>query len=166
MEGHCFDFLQSGGDLVMTSGKFSTDRQKDAITRIPDYVSFSFETRSISESMLKKVEAILYAECAEIEKKRQVRFEIDSASITNPAAMDHQITDRIMAAITAEGIQPVVMPSGAGHDASVFADSSIKTGMIFVRNYNGSHRPNEHLELDDFLKGVAVLKHFVMEYDE
>jgi N-carbamoyl-L-amino-acid hydrolase len=166
MEDHCTDFLQSGGDLVMTSGIFSTDWQKHAITRIPDYVSFSFETRSISESMLKKVESILYAECAEIEKKRQVRFEIDLVSNTNPAAMDQHLTDRIAAAIASEGIQPVVIPSGAGHDASVFADSGIKTGMIFVRNYNGSHRPNEHLEMDDFLKGVAVLKNFIMEYEE
>ena len=106
------------------------------------------------------------AECAEIENKRQVRFEIDSVSHTKPAAMDNQITDRIVAAIASQGIQPVVIPSGAGHDASVFADSSIKTGMIFVRNFNGSHRPNEHLDLNDFLKGVAVLKNFIMEYEE
>jgi len=116
--------------------------------------------------MLKKIESILYAECAEIEKKRQVRFEIDLVSNTNPAAMDQHLTDRIAAAIASEGIQPVVIPSGAGHDASVFADSGIKTGMIFVRNYNGSHRPNEHLEMDDFLKGVAVLKNFIMEHEE
>ena len=30
-------------------------------------------------------------------------------------------------------------------------------GMIFVRNANGSHNPDESMEIDDFIKGVDLL---------
>ena len=39
--------------------------------------------------------------------------------------------------------QPFEMPSGAGHDAAVFAKLGIPTAMIFVRNEHGSHNPAE-----------------------
>ena len=29
--------------------------------------------------------------------------------------------------------------------------------MIFVRNANGSHNPDEAMEIDDFMKGVELL---------
>ena len=38
---------------------------------------------------------------------------------------------------------PFEMPSGAGHDAAVFAKMGIPTAMIFVRNEHGSHNPDE-----------------------
>ncbi len=49
------------------------------------------------------------------------------------------------------------LPSGAGHDAAVFANAAIPSAMIFVRNENGSHNPNEAMEIDDFLHGADVL---------
>ena len=51
----------------------------------------------------------------------------------------------------------VVLPSGAGHAASVFANAGIPSGMVFVRNRNGSHNPHEAMEIVDFLKGVDIL---------
>jgi N-carbamoyl-L-amino-acid hydrolase len=33
--------------------------------------------------------------------------------------------------------------------------------MIFVRNANGSHNPDEAMELDDFLDAAAVLAHWL-----
>ncbi len=166
METHCHNILRSERDLVMTSGMFSTNMQNHSITRIPDYVSFSFESRSISESVLEQVESTLHAECANVSKERRVRFEIDPVSIAKPAIMNPHITECIATAIRSEDLQPLIIPSGAGHDTSVFAESGFKTGMIFVRNFNGSHRPEEHLDLNDFMKGVAVLKNFLMEYSE
>ena len=45
----------------------------------------------------------------------------------------------------------------AGHDAAVFANAGIPSGMVFVRNRNGSHNPHEAMEIVDFLKGVDIL---------
>jgi N-carbamoyl-L-amino-acid hydrolase len=49
------------------------------------------------------------------------------------------------------------MASGAGHDAAIFANAGIPSGMIFVRNQNGSHNPAEAMELDDFMDGVNIM---------
>jgi N-carbamoyl-L-amino-acid hydrolase len=55
------------------------------------------------------------------------------------------------------GIVAPVIPSGAGHDAAVFAESGIPSAMIFVRNQNGSHNPHEAMEIGDFLQGAQLL---------
>jgi N-carbamoyl-L-amino-acid hydrolase len=39
----------------------------------------------------------------------------------------------------------------------VFANAGIPSGMIFVRNANGSHNPDEAMDIDDFMKGVDLL---------
>ena len=44
------------------------------------------------------------------------------------------------------GLPDEEIPSGAGHDAAVFANDGIPSAMIFVRNENGSHNPNEAME--------------------
>ena len=56
------------------------------------------------------------------------------------------------------------LPSGAGHDAAIFANSGIKTGMIFVRNDKGSHNPDETMEIKDFITGLSILKKFIINY--
>jgi len=35
--------------------------------------------------------------------------------------------------------------------------------MIFVRNENGSHNPNEAMAMDDFLAGVRVMRAAILE---
>ena len=49
------------------------------------------------------------------------------------------------------------MPSGAGHDSSVFANAGIQSGMIFVRNDKGSHNPHETMDFDDFFQATEIL---------
>ncbi|RYF58993.1 MAG: M20/M25/M40 family metallo-hydrolase, partial [Comamonadaceae bacterium] len=49
------------------------------------------------------------------------------------------------------------IPSGAGHDAAVFAAAGIPAAMLFVRNANGSHNPHEAMDIDDFLQGTRWL---------
>jgi N-carbamoyl-L-amino-acid hydrolase len=48
------------------------------------------------------------------------------------------------------------MPS-VGHDAAMFARRGIPTGIILVRNANGSHNPDEHMEMTDFAVGLKLL---------
>jgi N-carbamoyl-L-amino-acid hydrolase len=60
-------------------------------------------------------------------------------------------------ACTQQGVAFDVIASGAGHDAAVFANAGVPSGMVFIRNANGSHNPNEAMDLDDFMPGVAVI---------
>jgi N-carbamoyl-L-amino-acid hydrolase len=49
------------------------------------------------------------------------------------------------------------IPSGAGHDAAIFANYGVPSAMLFVRNDKGSHNPDEKMDLGDFMMGVEVL---------
>ncbi len=55
-------------------------------------------------------------------------------------------------------------PSGAGHDAAVFAKMDVPTGMIFVRNEQGSHNPDEAMTLDDFGIAARALLGLLMDF--
>ena len=61
------------------------------------------------------------------------------------------------------GLPDEELPSGAGHDAAVFANQGIPSAMIFVRNEHGSHNPDEAMAIDDFVAGVAVMSAALQE---
>ena len=44
-----------------------------------------------------------------------------------------------------------------GHDAATFARAGIPTTMLFIRNENGSHNPDEHMDMADFDRALEVL---------
>jgi N-carbamoyl-L-amino-acid hydrolase len=56
------------------------------------------------------------------------------------------------------GLPDEEIPSGAGHDAAVFANAGNPSAIVFVRNENGSHNPREAMNLDDFVAGIAVMR--------
>jgi N-carbamoyl-L-amino-acid hydrolase len=40
----------------------------------------------------------------------------------------------------------------------MFAAAGVPCGMIFIRNERGSHNPHEAMDLDDFARGVELLR--------
>ena len=84
-------------------------------------------------------------------------FEFDDRVYTEPARMDDKIIQMLSRAAGECGLDPQTLPSGAGHDAAVFANAGIPSGMVFVRNANGSHNPHEAMDTDDLIKGTDVL---------
>jgi N-carbamoyl-L-amino-acid hydrolase len=48
----------------------------------------------------------------------------------------------------------------------VFAKVGVPTGMIFVRNQNGSHSADEAMSLDDFAVGTRALLVLLQELAE
>ena len=73
--------------------------------------------------------------------------------------MDSQWISHLSNSCKSLNIRHETLPSGAGHDAAVFANNGIPSAMIFIRNDHGSHNPKEAMEIDDFLRGVEVLHH-------
>ena len=72
--------------------------------------------------------------------------------------------ERLRAGLRARLERPFEMPSGAGHDAATFAKVGIPTGMIFVRNENGSHNPDEAMSLDDFEVAAHALLGLLLDF--
>lgn len=164
MDDHWNTIQQHGGDLVLTSGIFHTDSDHHAMSRIPGEIFFSFESRSQDVATLDALEALLKSECKTIERERGVKFEFDDLIKSSPAELDEVIIKNLLDAGESLGFERASLPSGAGHDAAVFANVGIKTGMIFVRNDKGSHNPHEAMDIKDFMAGLSILKKFIIDY--
>lgn len=157
LDEHWRVLLEQGTDLVVTTGVVSTDPAEHSISRIPGHVSFSFEARSRSQDTLEAYYQLMRAECTAIGRERGVRFEFDRRLNSDPATMDERLCSLLSKACADQGTPYDVIPSGAGHDASLFANAGIPSGMLFVRNQNGSHNPHEAMEMDDFMRGVQAM---------
>jgi beta-ureidopropionase / N-carbamoyl-L-amino-acid hydrolase len=82
-----------------------------------------------------------------------VKFDLGATTDSPPAMMDPRLRRSLLSLLD----QPLEMPSGAGHDAAVFAELGIPSAMIFVRNNHGSHNPEEAMTLEDFAVGARAL---------
>lgn len=149
--------LQKGEDLVFTSGIVATDVEKHSMSRIPDQVDFSLDIRSQSAAALDDMRALLRQEIKSIERERKVTFELDDELTTEPAMCDDKIVEDLSQTMQRLGFEPFVMASGGGHDAAIFANAGIPSGMVFVRNHNGSHNPHEAMEIVDFMAGTDIM---------
>ena len=154
--------LNMGDDLVLTSGMVGTDPANHAMSRIPDEISFSLDVRSQSAKTLDDMRRLLHAEMRQVEKERKVRFELDDEMRVEPALCDPALVEGLKAAMERIGQEPFVMPSGGGHDAAVFSAAGVPSAMVFVRNSNGSHNPDEAMELADFLAATDIVHEFLL----
>jgi N-carbamoyl-L-amino-acid hydrolase len=162
LDEHWNRLLERGVDLVVTVGVMSTDSALNAISRIPGEVYFSFEVRSQSFETLEGFYELLRTECRAVSDMRHVTFEFDERVYTEPARMDDAIINRLQKASERLGLPKELIPSGAGHDAAVFANAGVPSGMIFVRNRNGSHNPDEDMTIDDLMLGTDLMYSFAI----
>lgn len=158
LDRHWRSLLERGRDLVVTCGVLGTDAAEHAIARIPGSVSFSFEARSQSLETLEAFYDLFRSECDLIAEDRGVTFGFDRRVQSDPAIMAPALVETLQEAARDNGLPDESLASGAGHDASVFANAGVSTGMVFVRNEHGSHNPRESMEIADFLAGTAVLR--------
>lgn len=163
LDRHWRTLLERGRDVVVTSGVFGTDPAEHAIARIPGKVSFSFEVRSQSRETLEGFYDLFRSECNLIAEERGVEFVFDRRLESAPATMDVDWVGRLRKSARALGLPDEEIPSGAGHDAAVFANAGIPSAMVFVRNENGSHNPKEAMNLGDFVAGIAVMRAAIEE---
>ena len=63
-------------------------------------------------------------------------------------------------AVEGVGAEPFELPSGAGHDAAIFALAGVPSAMLFVRSDAGgvSHAPEEHTGADAVVLAVRALE--------
>ena len=163
LDDHWRVLQQMGMDLVMTCGVMSTNASSHAVSVIPGEVAFSFEVRSQNEDTLEQFYQLMRNECEQVSRSRGVSFRFDRKLFTRPATMDAGWVQRIGRACVAHGIETESMPSGAGHDAAVFANIGVPSGMVFIRNDRGSHNPHEAMDIADFMRGVNVLQTAILQ---
>ena len=157
VDNHWRALLERGTDLVVTCGVVQTNPAEHSISRVPGYAHFSFEARSKSSDTLEAFYQLVQAEMNSIERERGVQFKADRRLLSEPAVTDPHLCDLMAKACRDRGIAHERIPSGAGHDAALFANGGIPSAMVFVRNQNGSHNPYEAMELSDFMLGTQVM---------
>ena len=160
---HWQDWLEQGRDLVVTTGIIETDGRAHSVSRIAGEVAFSFEVRSEDTETLEGFYESMRRECDRIAAERRVMFNFDRRVDAEPAAMDRRWVDKLLAHAHTLALPQKTMLSGAGHDAALFAAAGIPSAMIFIRNHNGSHNPNEAMDIEDFLKGADLLYRALMD---
>jgi N-carbamoyl-L-amino-acid hydrolase len=163
LDRHWARMVKEDHDLVVTSGILGTDPHEHALARIPGRVTFSLDIRSQSRATMEAFYALFEEECRAVAGKRGVAFRCDGRLETAPAQMDERLIAFLRSKLWVAGVNDEPMPSGAGHDAAVFANAGVPTGMIFVRNDHGSHNPDEAMDPADFAIGVELLKRTLRE---
>ncbi|WP_345536332.1 Zn-dependent hydrolase [Variovorax defluvii] len=153
------DMEAQGHELTLTFGQVNTDIQQADFSKVPGQVSFSIDIRSRDPETLRHMDQMILQVAKDVEVTHGVRFEWGPISGSQPAVMDDRLQQALWDAALEVGVQPHRMPSGAGHDASIFANQGVPTAMLFVRNEHGSHNPEEAMGMADFAAATRVLAH-------
>ena len=143
-------------DLVFTCGILQTNSAEHSMTKVPGEVAFSFNVGGVSDAVMERFHAAAMDKAHALAQEHRVRFDFGSRVGTNAVDLDKDIAELLRWVGREAGIDVERMPS-VGHDAAMFARRGIPTGIILVRNANGSHNPDEHMEMADFAVGLKLL---------
>jgi beta-ureidopropionase / N-carbamoyl-L-amino-acid hydrolase len=160
MEGVWLSQEAEGADLLITTGELYTDPAMQAPSKVAGETRFVLDLRSISEDTMNAVAAEAQHAAERIGKQYRVSFDLGPATDSPPAVMDARLRQKLMTLLE----RPLEMPSGAGHDAAVFAKVGIPSAMILVRNDHGSHNPDEAMTIDDFGVGTRALTALLRDF--
>jgi N-carbamoyl-L-amino-acid hydrolase len=153
MEGAWLRAEQEGIDLLLTTGELYTNSAEHAPSKVAGETRFVLDLRSMSEDVMEDIAAEARRAAEQIGRQYRVSFDLGGATDSPPALMDSRLRGSLLSLLE----EPLEMPSGAGHDAAVFAKVGIPSAMIFVRNDHGSHNPEETMALEDFAVGTRAL---------
>jgi len=157
------DYENDGRDFVATVGQLGTDADHHTITKIAGDVRFTIDMRSEDEAILDDAWRRLADIATQISRERGVTIDLGSHTRAPAATMDAGLRRQLLHHAGKQGIRVMNVPSGGGHDCAVFANSGIRSAMIFVRNDHGSHNPDEHMEISDFGQAMRLMMALVDE---
>lgn len=148
---------QEGHQLTVTVGQFATDPVQADFSKVSGQVDFCIDLRSEQASTLALMDQRLQHAVAEIAAQHGVTFDLGERTQSTAGVMSAQLVAELDLAARQLGLKTRSMPSGAGHDAAVFAGQGVDTAMVFIRNANGSHNPDEAMSREDFCDATRLL---------
>jgi beta-ureidopropionase / N-carbamoyl-L-amino-acid hydrolase len=143
-------------DLVGTVGQLTVPH--GLINVIPGRCELSLDVRSGADTTRDAAIADIQAAIEDIAKRRKVSVSVNEISRHRAVACSPRLQAALADAIAGTGVEPTYLPSGAGHDAEMFAGVT-DIGMLFVRCGNGgiSHNPRETVTAADADVAARVL---------
>jgi N-carbamoyl-L-amino-acid hydrolase len=141
----------------VTIGRFHTPTDRHSLTSVSGSFTLSLDLRAYAPAHLAALEAQLAAIVAEVAARRGVGIALGERSAAAPGAMDATLLAGLARAAATEGFTPPQLNSPGSHDANNFAAAGVPTGMLLVRNANGSHNPHEAMETADLMAAIQTL---------
>ncbi len=153
-----------GGAQVATVG--ATTLVPNLVNVVPSVATMTVDLRNTDESVLRAAEARLAAFVAGAAAAEGVTVESRSLARFEPVDFDPRVVDLVADVAAGLGLSVRRMPSGAGHDAQMFA-RVCPAGMIFVPSAGGvSHNVAEYTAPDDLRAGADVLLETMIKLTE
>jgi N-carbamoyl-L-amino-acid hydrolase len=151
------DYEAKGEDLSVTFGEIGTDPRHHSFSKVAGEVRLCLDVRSQKRESLDRARGEVEAIASQIAAETGTRFQLGALSGSEPATMSSSVNGILADACAAAGVKARYMPSGAGHDAATFAQAGVPTTMLFIRSENGSHNPDEFMDMADFDRALDVL---------
>ena len=146
---------EAGGDQVATVGV--TELIPNLVNVIAKQALVTLDLRHSDEAALQAAEARMAWIIEQLEASEGVTIEKRVLARFAPVVFDPAMVARIEGAARALGQSVMAMPSGAGHDAQMFAPHC-PTAMIFVPSKDGiSHNVAEYTTPEEIRAGADIL---------
>ena len=152
---------QADGAAVATVGQVTV--APGAANVIPGQVTMSIDARHADDGSRTELLAGVRRIVAAVAARRGVAAAIEVVHDERSVVCDPGLAGQLASAARSIGLDPPLLPSGAGHDAAVLAEH-LPMAMLFVRCEDGiSHNPAESVQVDDVAAAIAVLARLVAD---
>jgi allantoate deiminase len=142
-------------DLSATVGRIRA--LPGATNVIPGRCEFTVDLRAAAAEAFEAAREWFEEMVATVSAEERLEATVECDYAVPPTPMAPEVIEAVAAAAVAEGIEPVRMASGAGHDA-MNVGLHAPAGMIFVPSRGGiSHSPEEWTDPADCELGARVL---------
>jgi len=150
-----------GGTQVATVG--SVTLTPNLVNVVPSEAVLTVDLRNTDDQILQQAETRFREHLAQVAEVEGVKVETRTLARFEPVTFDSRVVDIVEQRAAGRGLSSKRMPSGAGHDAQMFA-RICPTAMIFTKSVNGiSHNVNEFTEPEDLEAGANVLLDVMLE---
>ncbi len=152
--------LELGEPQVATVGRI--ELRPNLVNVVAAEASFTIDLRNTDDAVLVEAERRFAEFLATSAAAEHCTYEVRELARFEPVVFDPTMVDRVEATAMALGHGVRRMPSGAGHDAQMFA-RICPTSMIFTNSRDGiSHNPLEYTAPEDLEAGANVLLHTML----
>ena len=150
---------QVSDTAVATVGKLNV--HPNGFNVIAQKVILTVDIRDIFEETRDQLLDQIKTKAVKIAEERSIDVQMKLNAKIKPLPIHESLQAGIAESLTKFNINPVYIPSGAGHDTMIVG-TEMPAAMLFVRSRDGiSHNPREWTSLNDCVHGVHVLKDFV-----
>ncbi|MEN0076239.1 MAG: hydantoinase/carbamoylase family amidase [Paracraurococcus sp.] len=163
LEGLWVQEEAAGRPMAVTIGRFHTPAERHSLTMVSGRFELSLDLRAYDPAHLEALEGRLAEILAGVAARRGVGIDPGPRSAASPGMMDPAILAALEAAAARVGLAAPRLNSPGSHDANNFAAAGVPTGMLLVRNRNGSHNPAEAMETADLMAATGLLAEWLAE---